>query len=119
MPSFLEYTAEKKALPPCLTASLAAYIAFYSSGIRELNEKGLVCRRLKGNEYTVNDDRDVLEFYWNHRADSEEDLVRAVLANTDLWGQDLTEVPELEQAVIRLLKTIRQDGALAAFRSCL
>ena len=53
MPTFLDYVEQKKALPPCLTMSLAAYIAFYSNDIQELNDKGLVCRRPKGNEYTV------------------------------------------------------------------
>ena len=119
MPSFLEYIAEKKELPPCLTASLAAYIAFYSNDIRELNDKGLVCRRAKGNTYTVSDDREVLEFYWTHRADSEEALVHAVLGNEKMWGQNLTAVVGLEKAVTEGLKTIRRDGAKELFRSCL
>ena len=33
MPSFLAYIEEQKQLPKCLTMSLAAYIAFYSSDI--------------------------------------------------------------------------------------
>ena len=119
MPSFLEYIAEKKELPPCLTASLAAYIAFYSNDIQELNDKGLVCRRAKGNTYTVSDDREVLEFYWTHRADSEEALVHAVLGNEKMWGQNLTAVVGLEKAVTEGLKTIRRDGAKELFRSCL
>ena len=119
MPSFLEYVEEKHELPPCLTASLAAYIAFYSNDIQELNEKGLVCRRPKGNDYTVSDDRDVLAFYLAHREDSPEALVHAVLGNVNLWGQDLTKVDGLEAAVTAGLRTIRRDGALALFRSCL
>ena len=119
MPTFLDYIKEKGALPACLTASFAAYIAFYSSDIRELNEKGLVCRRPKGNEYTVSDDRWVLEFYWNHRDDSPEELVHAVMTNTNMWGQDLTEVPGFEAAAVSILKKIREDGALAAYRDCL
>ncbi|MBR6165104.1 MAG: tagaturonate reductase [Clostridia bacterium] len=119
MPSFLEYYEAKKELPACLTTSLAACIAFYSSDIQELGDQGLVCRRPKGNTYTVSDDREVLEFYWAHRADSEEALVHAVLTNEKMWGQDLTEVSGLEQKVAGQLKMIRRDGALAAFRSCL
>ena len=119
MPSFLEYIEKKKELPPCLTASLAAYIAFYSSEPQELNDKGLVCRRPKGNTYTVSDDRDVLEFYWAHRDDSAEDLVHAVLTNEKMWGQDLTKVAGLETATVSLLKLIREKGTLAVFQSCL
>jgi len=63
MPSLLEYAQTAGKLPPCLAMSFAAYIAFYSSDIQALTEQGLVCRRPKGNEYTVSDDRWVLEFY--------------------------------------------------------
>ena len=117
--NILDYTKEKETLPPCLTTSFAAYIAFYSNDVKGLNDKGLVCRRPKGNEYTVSDDRPVLEFFYTHRNDSEEDLAHAVMANTEMWGQDLTEVPGFEEAVVRILKQIRTEGALAAYRACL
>ena len=116
MPSFLEYVEEKKSLPPCLTMSLAAYIAFYSNNIKELNDKGLVCARKK-NEYTVSDDRWVLEFYFAHKDDTPEALVHSVLTNTEMWGQDLTKVSGLEAQVVADLKKIRTDGAKAAFKS--
>jgi len=119
MPTFLDYVKEKNELPKCLTTSFAAYAAFYSSDIQELNEKGLVCRRPKGNEYTVSDDRWVLEFFLAHRNDSPEDLIHAVMTNTEMWGQDLTEVPGFEAAAVRILKRIREDGALAAYADCL
>ena len=119
MPSFLEYVEEKRELPPCLTTSFAAYVAFYSNDVQGLTDKGLVCRRPKGNTYTVSDDREVLEFYWAHREDSPEALVRAVLENEAFWGQDLTKVEGLEKAVIGGLKTIRGEGAAALYRSCL
>ena len=116
MPSLLEYVEEKKTLPPCLTMSLAAYIAFYSSDIQELNEKGLVCKREK-NSYTISDDRWALEFYFAHKDDSPEQLVHAVLTNKDMWGQDLTQIAGLEAEVVKDLKKIRADGAEAAFKS--
>ena len=119
MPTFLDYVKEKGELPPCLTTSFAAYIAFYSNEPQDLTDKGLVCRRPKGNDYTVSDDRYVLEFYWAHRNDSPEELVHAVMTNTEMWGQDLTEVNGFEEAAIRILKTIRADGAVAAYKACL
>ena len=119
MPTFLDYVKEKKELPVCLTTSFAAYVAFYSNDIQELTDKGLVCRRPKGNEYTVSDDRWVLEFYSDHRNDSPEDLIHAVMTNQDMWGQDLTEVPGFETEVIRILKQIRAEGSLAAYKACL
>lgn len=119
MPSFLEYVKEKGKLPVCLTMSLAAYIAFYSNDIQKLTEDGLVCKRPAGNEYLVKDDRWVLEFYHEHKNDSAEKLVHAVLTNKKMWDQDLTQIQNLEKTVVDDLKKIRTEGAKAAFAGCL
>ena len=119
MPSLLEYVEANGKLPVCLAMSLAAYIAFYSNDIQELNEKGLVCRRPKGNEYICSDDRWVLEFFYDHRNDDADELVHQVMTNTRMWDQDLTAVPGFEQFVKAGLKLIRSSGAEAAFKSCL
>ncbi len=119
MPSFLEYVETFGKLPTCMTMSFAAYIAFFSNDIQELNDSGLVCRRPKGNTYTCSDDRWALEFYYDHRNDSEEELVHAVMTNLQMWGQDLTAVPGFENATVANLKKIRAEGALAAYKSCL
>ena len=86
MPSFLEYVGKNGKLPTCLTMSFAAYIAFYSNDVQELTDKGLVCKRAKGNEYTVSDDRWVLEFYNEHKNDDVPTLVHAVMTNEQMWG---------------------------------
>lgn len=119
MPSFLEYIEGKGQLPQCLTMSFAAYIAFFSSDIQSLTDKGLVCKRPKGNEYVCSDDRWVLEFYYAHKDDSVEELVHAVMANEEMWGQDLTKIPGFETATVENLKKIRMEGAVAAYASCL
>ena len=119
MPTFLDYVEQMGKLPACLTTSFAAYIAFFSNDIQALTDKGMVCRRPKGNEYIVSDDRWVLDFYYAHRDDSAEDLVHAVMTNADMWGQDLTAVPGFEAEAVRILKLIRSEGALAAYRACL
>ncbi len=119
MPSFLEYIAREGKLPVCLTTSLAAYIAFYSNDIQALTEEGLVCRRPAGNKYTVKDDRQILEFYYDHRADDAAALVHAVLSNEKMWDQDLTDIEGLEVLVTEILETIRTKGAKAAYASCI
>ena len=119
MPSLLEYAQTAGKLPPCLAMNFAAYIAFYSSDIQALTEQGLVCRRPKGNEYTVSDDRWVLEFYYSRRGVSDETLVHDVMTNEKMWGQDLTLVPGFEQAAAENLRRIRTEGARAAFAACL
>lgn len=119
MPSFLEYVEEKGQLPVCLTTSFAAYVAFYSNDIQSLTDAGLVCKRAKGNEYTVSDDRWVLEFYYAHKDDSAADLVHAVMTNEQMWGQDLTKIAGFEAAVVAGLEKIRKEGAVAAYAACL
>ena len=119
MPSFLDYIEINGKLPVCLTMSFAAYIAFFSNDIQALNENGLVCRRPKGNEYVCSDDRWVLEFYYEHKDDSIEELVHAVMTNQQMWGQDLTAIEGFEAAVVNDLKSIRSEGAIAAYASCL
>ena len=119
MPSFLEYIEKFGKLPTCLTMSFAAYIAFFSSDIQALEENGLVCRREKGNTYVCSDDRWALEFYYDHRNDSVEDLVSAVMKNEQMWGMDLTTVEGFYAATVENLKKIRTEGALAAYSACL
>ncbi len=119
MPSLLEYVDKQKKLPTCLTMSLAAFIAFYSNQIQELNDKGLVCKRPKGNTYTVSDDRWVLEFFYAHRNDSIDALVHAVLTNSKMWDMNLAEIEKIEETVKQNLIKIRNDGAEAAYKSCL
>jgi tagaturonate reductase len=60
-----------------------------------------------------------LEFYYAHKDDSVEDLVHAVMTNLQMWGQDLTAIEGFEAATVANLKKIREEGALAAYASCL
>ena len=119
MPSFLAYIEEQKQLPKCLTMSLAAYIAFYSSDIQERTADGLICKRPAGNTYKIQDDAWALDFYYAHKDDTAAQLVHAVLTNTQMWDQDLTKIEGLEAAVLADLEMIRTQGAEAAYKSCL
>lgn len=119
LPSLLEYVHTYGKLPRCLAMGFAAYIAFFTNDIQELNEQGLVCRRSNGNNYTCMDDRWVLEFYYAHKDDSVKELVPAVMRNQQMWGQDLTLIPEFERATVDSLRLIREEGMAAAYESCL
>lgn len=119
LPTLLEYTQMYGMLPQCLTMSFAAYIAFYTNEIQSLDDRGLVCKRAKGNDYICSDDRWVLEFYLNHQHDSVEELVGAVMRNEQMWGMDLTQVPGFETKTVENLNLIRSNGILQAYKSCL
>ena len=119
MPSFLEYIEKFGKLPVCLTMSLAAYIAFYSTKITRREKDGLICVRPAGNEYKIQDDAWVLDFYFEHKDASDAELVKAVLSNEKMWDQDLTKIADLEETVLADLTKIRNEGAEAAYASCL
>ena len=119
LPTLLAYVEQEGSVPPCLAASLAALIAFYTTGIQgpqaSLDEEGLHLVRSDGDAYVAQDDSDVLRFYWDRRGASDGALVADVLANEAFWGQDLTEVAGLEGAVADALALIRTKGVPAAF----
>ncbi len=41
------------------------------------------------------------------------------MTNTQMWGQDLTQIHGFEAATVANLTKIRTEGALAAYASCL
>lgn len=111
LPSLLGYVEKCGELPPCLTASLAFYIAFYSGS--QLTGQGLSAVRPGGGAYTVQDSRRVLAFFAAHGADGPAARAHAVCANAALWGMDLSAVPGLEAAVADGLRLIAESGARA------
>ncbi len=119
MPSLLEYAEKFGKLPQVLSMSFAAYIAFYSNDVQRREEDGLICRRAAGNEYKIQDDKEVLDFYDAHKDDDVKTLVHAVMTNEEFWGQDLTKILDFEEVTVKNLTLIREQGAKAAYASVL
>ena len=117
MPSLKGYIANTGRLPECITASFAFYIAFYRG--TELTEEGLTAARPAGNEYTVKDDRPILQFYYDHRNDDVKTLVHAVCVNEEFWGEDLSAIAGFEDAVAGYVAAIEEKGAYEVMKSCL
>ena len=80
MPSLLDSVANTGKLPPCITFSFAAYIAFY-------------------RDCPAQDDPWVLEFYQAHQGDSPAQLARAVIRSERMWGGELAALDGFEEAV--------------------
>lgn len=116
LPSLKGYVKKLNALPPCITASFAFYIAFYNG--YELTDDGLTGRR-KGNNYLIKDDRDILEFYYQHRDNSVQELVHAVCTNRDFWGEDLSTIEGFEEKVCEYLTAIRREGVCEVMQKLL
>lgn len=116
MPSLKEYVRREEKLPMCITASFAMYIAFYNG--QELEENCL--KAMRGTvEYSIQDDYNILEFYYNHREDDIEALVHAVITNIEFWGEDLSEIQEFESTVVKFVKEIRNNGTRSVMKTCL
>ena len=68
-------------------------------------------------EYTINDDRFVLEFYAEHKDDDPKTLAYAVCRNTQMWGEDLSEIPGFADAVADYLTQIKEKGMYEVLKS--
>ena len=119
LPSLLEYFDKFGKLPKALCVGFAAYIAFYTTDMQRREADGLVCRRADGTEYKCQDDDWALDFFWAHKDADDATLVHDVLSNTQMWDEDLTKIPGLEETILEDLQIIRKDGAKAAFASVL
>lgn len=118
MPSFIEYVEKNGTLPTCLTMSLAALIAFYTSGLTRLDSDGLHATRQNGEEYVCHDDAWVLEFFFETKDKKPEEFVPAILGNTRMWGMDLNTVDGLTDATVKNVKRIASAGAVSTLGSC-
>ena len=111
MPSFLGYIENEGKLPAHLTFSLAALMAFYTG--TEIRDKALIGHR-DGAEYNILDDAAVLEFFAANSSKEAGEFAHATLSNVDFWGQDLSAIAGVEEAVTAYLSDIRALGMRAA-----
>lgn len=111
MPSLLGYVEKNAALPPHMTFSLAALMAFYTG--TEIRDGKLVGHR-GAEEYFISDDAPVLEFFAANSSKTTEEFVTGFLSNESFFGQDLTLVPGLKDAIVAYLDDIKANGMRAA-----
>ena len=111
MPSLLGYVEKNAALPPHMTFSLAALMAFYTG--TEIRDGKLVGHR-GAEEYFISDDAPVLEFFAANSSKATEEFVTGFLSNESFFGQDLTLVPGLKDAIVAYLDDIKANGMRAA-----
>ena len=107
MPSLLAYVEKTGTLPAHLTFSLAALMKFYSA--TEIREGKLIGYR-NGEEYIISDDASVLEFFVTHSMKTTDEFVAAFLSNENFFGQDLTQIAGLKDAVVGYLGDVKTNG---------
>lgn len=98
LPSFRDYYGKHHKLPPLMTFSYAALLAFYTSP--ETAGKGL-----------VNDSADVLAFF--KETCEKEDFITLAASNTAFWGEDLTAYDGFTDFVSECLSRILADARSA------
>ena len=110
LPTFKDSLAATGKLPKLLTYSLAALLAFYRTS--EQGDQCLIGSRT-GNTYEIHDDEDKLAFIKDHAALATADYVKAVLGQTDWWGEDLNAVDGLADAVTAHMDRMAEVGVKA------
>lgn len=115
--SVKDYYNSNGILPKALTFSFAALLAFYTSDT--LVDGTLKAVRTDGTEYAVKDGEDVLKFFCENSGKDTADYVKSVTANTDFWGEDLSQINGFNSAVTEYLTAIRTFGASAAAQKLL
>lgn len=103
LPSFLEYVAKYQKLPTHLTFSLACLIRFYQGS---WNNKKL----------PIKDELEIVEAFakiWSNTDYA--NVSKAALATTSFWGEDLTKIESLTQAITLALNEIETNGVEKGF----
>ena len=116
LPSLLEYRAAHHRLPPALTFSLAALLAFYRG--TTIADGALIGQRESG-PYPVKDDAAVLQVFadeWRafERHGDVRTLCGAILGRSGFWGEDLSTLPDILEGVTAQVARILQIGVHAA-----
>ena len=113
LPLLRRYQDREDNVPPCLSMSLSCLIVFYA-GVR-IDENGRFgytfgeeTRYLSGNEES-------LRSFARLSCDmAPEMLGYAALSDRDLWGEDLREIPELEEKIADQLRDLQLLGLRAS-----
>lgn len=103
LPSLLGYYNAKAKLPTNLTFSLACLIQFYKG---TWNNEAL----------PVKDTPELVEAFKNAwQLGTLDSIVSSILANTEFWGEDLTKIDGLSQALVLALNEIETNGVEQGF----
>jgi len=117
LPSLVGYHNNVGKIPAAISFSLATLLYFYRT---DKDATGQYIRRRNKETFVVRDEKDVLEIlfqYWqNYDKNDAVNFIKAVLADSRLWGQDLNPIPELTKTVCDHLLLIDEIGMEAALK---
>ena len=110
LPTFKDSLAATGKLPKWLTYSFAAFLAFYRT--TQAGEHCLIGSRL-GNTYEIHDDEDKLAFVKEQAGKGTAEYVKAIMARSDWWGEDLSAIDGFADAVKAHLDRMAEIGVKA------
>ncbi len=102
LPTVKDYYRLNKALPNRLTFALACLIELYLS-----------------DNFQINDDKEVKTFFEGLKASkpSNYEIANEVLSEYDFWGEDLTNLGDLESKVVAYMNGIQKNGVIATIKT--
>ena len=108
VPVILKYAERLKAVPENIALGFAAYLLF----LKPVNKKGdKYYGEWQGKEYVINDDYAAYFFEkWSKLSPAQ--LADEVMADTTLWGADLTALPGFAAAVKNNLASLIETGVI-------
>jgi tagaturonate reductase len=106
LPLLLSHYQQNKQAPELIALGFAGYLLFTKPVIKE-GEK--YCGLINGQEYPIQDEF-AASFMkrWNNFAPS--DLVKEVLRDVDLWGENLYDLPGFYESVLEKLNLLMNNG---------
>jgi tagaturonate reductase len=119
LPSLKAYIQKKGKPPKILTFSLAALIAFYNGTLVNGEMTGIRAAR---EAYPIKDNEEELKRFAaiykesgaiDALAPRARNIAHAALSFADWWGEDLSAIPELEDAVAAYLEGMWKNGVRA------
>jgi len=105
LPGLHEFQQKRQRLPDHLTLVIAAFIRFY---------KG----EWQGDSIPLQDDAGIIDYFktvWQNEQLSEEQ-VASILSNSNIWGEDLSQIAGLTAQIYAYLSRINTEGVLLLIR---
>lgn len=92
LPNYKRYYKKFNKLPKRMTLALAAYLWIYNGK----------------SKFEINDTADVTAGF--KKIQGKDDFIHLALSNPDFWGEDLTQIPRLEDLVTKYYNEIGEKG---------
>ena len=115
VPDLLHYVRRFAAVPQYVALGFAAYLLFMR-GTRQAGSQWL--GEAQSQEYPIQDEQaGYFANLWQQFNTNE--VVAVALGNTDLWGTDLTALPNFADCVTHFVERLEQEGAAATLAGLL